>query len=111
MGASTMKPPRPHATVIVSVESNDDLKLSVKRIHVIDGDPYAGDLVFKWFAQWGNTIEEARENCLGCIAFYSRCRPDLRDAILNALEPEAARGVCDRLGILREEKEDTRSRR
>jgi hypothetical protein len=111
MGASTMKAPRPHASVIVGVESTDELKLNVKLIHIVDGDAEMGDLVFKWFVQSGNTIEEARENCLGSIAFYARCRPDLRDAILKALEPEAAREVCARLGIAREEKEDTRSRR
>lgn len=106
-----MKPPRPHASVIVGVESTDELKLHVKLIHVVDGDAEMGDLVFKWFVQSGNTIEEARSNCYGSIAFYMRCRPDLRDSILKALEPEAAREVCDRLGIPHEEKEETRSRR
>ena len=106
-----MKLPRPHASVIVGVESNDELKLNVKLIHIVDGDAQVGDLVFKWFVQTGNTIEEARANCLESIEFYLRCRPGLRDSILKSLEPEVERDVRDRLGIPREEKEETRSRR
>lgn len=105
--------PRPHASVIVGVEATDELKLNVKLIHVVDGSPEIGDLVFRWFVQSGNTIEEARENCLGSIAFYARCRPDLRDSILRALEPEARRSVRERLGLPSEEEqeEEKRSRR
>lgn len=103
---------KPQATVIVGVESTDELKLNVKMIHIVDGEPKVGDLVFRWFVQSGNTPEEARANCLDSIAFYVRCRPDLRRSILKALEPEAARSVRERLGLPREDEEEApRSRR
>jgi hypothetical protein len=102
---------KPHASVIIGVEAVAFDKLQVKLIHIVDGNPELGELVFKWFSQSGNTYEEARENCLASIAFYARCRPDLRDAILKALEPEATRDVRNRLGMSDEEKEETRSRR
>lgn len=97
---------KPRVTVVVGVESTDDLKLHVKLIHVVDGEPEIGDFVFKWFAMAGNTIEEARENALGSMAFYLRCRVDLRDPILKALEPEARRVVRQRLGLPSEEEQE-----
>lgn len=103
---------KPRMRAIVGIESTDDMKLSVKLIHLVEGDEKLDDFVFEWFAQHGNTIEEARENCVGSLVAYLQCcKPGLRGSILNALEPEAARDVRDRLGIPREEKEETRSRR
>lgn len=101
---------KPRVSVICLLESTDELKLQVKRIQIIDGGPELGDLVFTWFVQTGDTIEYARDNAHGAIAFYLRCRTDLQTTILNALEPEAARGVRARLGI-NEDEEETRSRR
>lgn len=103
---------KPRVRAVVGLEASDDLKLSVKLIQLVEGDEKLDDFVFEWFAQSGNTLGEARENCVGSIAFYlRRCTPGLRGSILNALEPEAARDVRDRLGMPSEETQETRSRR
>jgi len=86
---------RVRAYVVVTIESDGDLKLSVKHISVVDYPAalMASDLVFEWFSMIGTTIEAARQNCLDSIAFYARCRPGMKDAIVAALDPSCAEVV------------------
>ncbi len=83
---------RARAYVVVTIESDSDLKLSVKHISVVDYPAalMASDLVFEWFSMIGSNSEAARQNCLDSIAFYARCRPGMKDAIIAALEPSCA---------------------
>lgn len=102
---------KPCVSVMIGIEANDELKLNVKLIQLVDGEPGIGEysqFVFRWFTMHGNTQEGARENCLESLAFYLRCSdPGLRDSVLNALEPAAARDVRARLGLPREEEKAT----
>lgn len=85
------------ASVVIAVESDDDMKLTIKLIQIVVGPPNWDDFVFEWFRETGHTEEDARANCIDSIAFYLRCRSQFREQILNALDPESAREVRQRL--------------
>lgn len=86
---------RAYVLVTVGVSDADSFALNVKHIQIM---PYpaamlANDLVFEWFTMIGNSEGDARRNCIDSIAFYARCRPGMRDAILGALDRSCAAEV------------------
>jgi hypothetical protein len=104
---------RHRARVLVAVEASDELKLCVKLIRIVEVEVHEqegpDDLVFEWFSMTGNSREDARRNCVESIEFYLFCRPELRDAILEALDTTTAEEVAIRLkGRTREEETTTR---
>ena len=91
---------RCRARVLVSVEATAELKLCVSTIQIVEGDRFEADgLVFEWFTMLGYTPEAARQNCVESIGFYIRCRPELRDVILGALDPTCAIDVRAVIGV------------
>lgn len=92
--------PKPRARVLVAVEAQADFKLCVKYIRIVDDTAFEPDvLVFEWFNMVGHTREDAHRNCVESIAMYLRCRPDLRDPILGALDGTCALEVAGALGV------------
>lgn len=88
------------ARVLVAVEAQPDLKLCVKFIRIVDDNSFEPDvLVFEWFTMIGQTREDARRKCVEAIAYYVRCRPDLRDSILGALDATCALEVAGAIGV------------
>jgi hypothetical protein len=88
------------ARVLVAVEAQPDLKLCVKFIRIVDDENFEPDtLVFEWFNMVGNSREDARRNCVASIAYYVRCRPDLRESILGALDETCALEVAGAIGV------------
>jgi hypothetical protein len=95
------------ARVVVAIEATEDLKLCVKYIRIVDGDITLDELLFEWFNMTGFTSEGARRNCIDSIAFFLRCRPPLRDAIMGALDAPSAREVKDAIEGSREKEKAT----
>lgn len=91
---------KPRARVLVAVEAQPDFKLCVKFIRIVDDAAFEPDaLVFEWFDMAGHTREDARRNCIESIAMYLRCRPELRDPVLGALDAMCALEVAGALGV------------
>lgn len=93
-------PSRVRAHVYVKLEPSAELKLCVQHIYLSEAPRLRDDvfsLVFEWFTMVGNSDAEARQNCIDSIAFYMRCRPDLRDAISKALDPSCQADVATAL--------------
>lgn len=89
------------ARVLVAVEASNELKLCVKFIRILESDgreTEPDDLVLEWFSMRGNTREDARRNCVESIALYIRSRPELREAILGALDAACALEVAGAIG-------------
>lgn len=85
--------------VLVAVEAQSDFKLCVKFIRIVDDSNFGPDaLVFEWFTEVGSTSEVARRKCVESIANYVRCRPDLRESILGALDAMSALEVAGAIG-------------
>lgn len=84
------------AHVVVGVDAAEDMKLRVSLIRIVDsmriGDRQ--DLVCEWFSMTGRSREDARKNCVESIAFFIRCRPELRDPIMGALDTQTALDVA-----------------
>jgi hypothetical protein len=88
------------ARVLVAVEAQADLKLCVKFIRIVDDEAFEPDaLVFEWFTMVGHTREDARRNCIESIAYYVRCRPNMREPILGALDAKCALEVAAAIGV------------
>ena len=89
------------ARVLVAVDASNDFKLCVKFIRIVESDgreTEPDDLVFEWFSMRGNTRDDARRNCVESIALYIRSRPELREAILGALDAVCALEVAGAIG-------------
>lgn len=82
------------ARVLVDIEATDDLKLIMRRIRVVDDDITLDDATFEWFNQIGHSPQDARRNCVEAIAFFARCRPELRASIVQALDVSCANDVA-----------------
>lgn len=75
---------------MVAIAADGDLSLKVKSIVIFSERVSATDLselFFEWFSVTGWNYAKAHENAVGAIAFYVKCRPVMRDAILKACSP------------------------
>lgn len=84
------------AHVLVAVDAADDMKLRVSLIRIVENMRITDkkDLVCEWFSMTGKSREDARRNCVESIAFFIRCRPELRDPIMGALDTQTALDVA-----------------
>jgi len=89
------------AYVMVATAVEEDLSLKVKSIVIYSdraSETDLSELFFEWFSVTGWSFPNAHENAVGAIAFFAKCRPKLKDAIVRACAPALRDEVVRALG-------------